>query len=62
MKNKYSDYEELLKRKREEQALLEDQTTSIRKRLAERRKYLKEKEQFSEADRKNLLEKHQLYL
>ncbi len=62
LKNKYSDYEELLRRKREEQSLLEDQQSSIRKRLQDRRKYLREKELFSEADRKNMLEKHQLYL
>ena len=42
MKNKYGDYEELLKRKREEEAAMSDANLSIRKRLAERKKQMKE--------------------
>jgi hypothetical protein len=42
MKNKYEDYEELLKRKREEEAALADANMSIRKRLADRKKQIKE--------------------
>jgi hypothetical protein len=38
LKNKYTDYEELLKRKRDEENQLQDQTMSIRKKLNERRK------------------------
>lgn len=33
MKNKYSDFEELLKRKRDEESQLQDQTLNIRKKL-----------------------------
>ena len=38
MKNKYTDYDELLKRKREEEAALADANLSIRKRLQDRKK------------------------
>ena len=38
LKNKYTDYEELLKRKRDEENQLQDQTISIRKKINERRK------------------------
>ena len=57
LKNKYTDYEELLKRKRDEENQLQDQTMSIRKKLNERRKQIKEAgSQFSEEDLKNLRE------
>lgn len=42
LKNKYNDYEELLKRKREEENQLQDQTQSIRKKLVDRRRQLRE--------------------
>ncbi len=42
LRNKYTDYEELLRRKREEEAALQDQTLSIRKRLQDRRQKIKE--------------------
>lgn len=42
LKNKYGDFEELLRRKREEESQLQDQTMSIRKRLNDRRKQIRE--------------------
>lgn len=58
LKNKYTDYEELLKRKRDEENQLQDQTMSIRKKLNERRKQIKEAgSHFSEEDLKNLRER-----
>ncbi len=63
LRNKYTDYEELLRRKREEEAVLADQNLSIRKRLAERRQKIKESaSMFSPEELKNMMEKHELYL
>ena len=63
LKNKYNDYEELLKRKRDEENQLQDQTQSIRKRLQERRRQMKEQgAHFSEEDLKNLRERAFLQL
>lgn len=63
LRNKYTDYEELLRRKREEEALLADQNLSISKRIAERRQKIKESaSMFSAEELKNMMEKHELYL
>ena len=63
LRNKYTDYEELLRRKREEEALLADQNLSISKRIAERRQKIKESaSMFSAEELKNMMEKHDLYL
>lgn len=63
LQNKYSDYEELLKRKRDEETHLQDQTVSVRKKLNDRKKQIKEQgSHFSEEDLKNLRERAFLQL
>ena len=63
LQNKYSDYEELLKRKRDEESHLQDQTVSVRKKLNDRKKQIKEQgSHFSEEDLKNLRERAFLQL
>ena len=42
IENQYEDYEDLLKRKREEDGQLQEQTISVRKKLQERRKKIRE--------------------
>ncbi len=52
-----------MKRKREEEAALADANLSIRKRLADRKKQIKEQApQFSMEDLKLMKERHELYL
>lgn len=42
IENKYNDYEDLLRRKREEEQLLQEQSLNIRKKLQDRKKRLKD--------------------
>lgn len=63
LQNRYNDYEELLKRKRDEEQALADQTVSVRRKLGDRKKQIKEAaSHFSEEDLKNLRERAFLQL
>eukprot|EP00347_Sterkiella_histriomuscorum_P024098 403332318 len=62
--NKYEDYEDLLRRKRDEEALLQEQALNIRKKLQDRKKKLKEQgvQEMSQADQKKMIDNYNLQL
>eukprot|EP00347_Sterkiella_histriomuscorum_P018896 403343756 len=62
--NKYEDYEDLLKRKRDEEALLKEQALSVKTKLQERKKKLSEQniQGMSHADQKKMLNIYNLQL
>ena len=62
MNNKYTDYEDLLKRKRDEESQLQEQALNIRKKLQERKKKLREQgvQELTQEDQKRLIANYAL--